>query len=446
MSVTFTTDAAASGNSSGGSSGGGAPTTVATPTLRALLRRSSFWILAFAGIVIVAIVGVLVSGGSNAVGRALAGDNAAPAGSMALVEVLRAQGVTVTLADSLVEVRGAVGADSTVLLYDENSYLDGDQLAELAELAARTVIVAPDFLALQALAPTVGFGGVSDASSLPADCSLPAANRAEELLPGGDTLSIPQGGNPLVTGCFASSADTFSLVQVEPVQMQGATTGGLVSLVPDARVFNNENVTGYGNAALALGLLGESDSLVWYLPTLANLPRTGPPSLAELTPGWVSPVAVLLVLAAVAAAFWRGRRFGPLVAENLPVTVKASETMEGRARLYARSNARLRALDALRVGAVQRLARAVGLGRLAQLEEVIGTVAQITGLASNEVRRVLVDANPHSDAQLMALSDALQALEQAASRAVMAGVVPAAEAAASASREFSPPPAERMDP
>ena len=446
MSVTLPTDAAAPDSRLGGSSAGGAPTTVATPTLRALLRRSSFWILAFAGIVIVAIVGVLVSGGSNAAGRALAGDNAAPAGSMALVEVLRQQGVTVTLADSLVEVRDAVGADSTVLLYDENSYLDGDQLAELAELAARTVVVAPDFLALQALAPTVGFGGVSEASALPADCSLPAAIRAEELLPGGDTLSIPAGGHPLVTGCFASSTDTFSLVQVQLVPLPGAATGGLVSLVPDARVFNNENVTGYGNAALALGLLGESDSLVWYLPTLADLPRTGPPSLAELTPGWVTPVAVLLIVAAAAAAFWRGRRFGPLVAENLPVTVKASETMEGRARLYARSNARLRALDALRVGAVQRLARAVGLGRLAHLDEVIATVALLTGSAPNEVRRVLVDAIAHSDAQLVELSDALLALEQATGRAVRAGAVPAAEAAASASPEFSPPPAERMDP
>ena len=441
MSVTPIADAAAPGTSSGSRSGGGAATTVATPTLRALLRRSSFWILAFAGIVIVAIVGVLVSGGSNATGRALAGDNAAPAGAMALVEVLRQQGVTVTLADSLVEVRNAVGAESTVLLHDENSYLDGDQLDELAGLAARTVVVAPDFLALQTLAPTVGFGGVSDASSLSADCSLPAANRADVVLPGGDTLSVPEGGHPFVTGCFASSTKTFSLVQVENV-----ATGGLVSLVPDARVFNNENVTGYGNAALTLGLLGESDSLVWYLPTLADLPRTGPPSLAELTPGWVSPVAVLLVLAAVAAAFWRGRRFGPLVAENLPVTVKASETMEGRARLYARSNARLRALDALRIGAAQRLAGAVGLGRLAQLEDIIGSVARITGGAPNEVRRVLVDGIPHSDTQLMALSDALQTLEQAVGQAVMAGAVPAAEAAASVSRDFLPPPAERMDP
>ena len=412
-------------------------TTVATPTLRALLRRSSFWVVATISIVAVASVAVFLSGANNAAGRALAGDNAAPAGSMALVEVLRQQGVAVTLADSLAEVRDAVGSDSTVLLYDENGYLDGDQLTELTALAARTVVVAPDFLTLQAVAATVGFGGVSKMESLRAGCSVPAAIRAEELLPGGDTLSIPNRyGNPLITGCFASGSDTYSLVQVS-----NDTTGGIVTLVPDARVFNNENVAGYGNAALALGLLGPSDSLVWYLPTLADLPRTGPPSLAELTPGWVSPALVLLVLAAAAAAFWRGRRFGPLVAENLPVTVKASETMEGRARLYARSNARLRALDALRVGAVQRLARTVGLGRLAHLEDVIGSVALITGRAPDEVRRVLVDAIPRSDAQLMAFSEALQALEQATSQAVRAGAVPA-----SATHESVSPPAERMDP
>lgn len=410
-------------------------TSAATPTLRALLHRSSFWVVAGIGIVVVAIVAVLVSGGSNATGRALAGDNPAPAGSMALVQVLRQQGVTVTLAGTLAEVRDTVSSDSTVFLYDENGYLDGAQLAELSTLAARTVVVAPDFLALQTLAPTVGFGGVSPATSLPAECSVPAAARAKELLPGGDTLSIPH-ADPLLTGCFASDADTYSLVQVEH-----DTTGGIVSLVPDPRVFNNENVAGYGNAALALGLLGPSDSLVWYLPTLADLPRTGPPALAELTPGWVTPVALLLALVAVAAAIWRGRRFGPLVAENLPVTVKASETMEGRARLYARSNARLRALDALRIGAVQRLARAVGLGRLAQLDDVIGSVARITGSAPDEVRRVLVAAIPRSDAQLMALSDALQALERTTDQAVQAGTPPAA----SAQPDFLPPPAERMD-
>lgn len=417
-------------------------TAVATPTLSAFLRRWSFWVIAALCIVAVAIIAILVSGGTNAAGRALAGDNPAPAGSMAIVEVLRQQGVTVTLANSLDEVRAAVGTDSTVLLSDVNGYLDSAQLTALSHLATRTVVVAPNFLTLEALAPGVGFGGVSGATSLTADCGVSAASRAEELLPGGDTLSIPNSGeHPLLTGCFASSTDTFSLVQGK-----ADAASSLVSLVPDARLFNNENVADYGNAALALGLLGQGKSLVWYLPTLADLPRTGPPSLADVTPGWVSPALALFVVVAIFAAFWRGRRFGPLVAENLPVTVKASETMEGRARLYARSNARLRALDALRVGAVQRLARVVALGSLAQLEEIISSVAFFTGHPPHEVRRVLVDATPHTDAQLMALSNALQALEYATSRGVRAGVGPAAEVSASASDEIASPPAERMDP
>ena len=69
----------------------------------------------------------------------------------------------------------------------------------------------------------------------------------------------------------------------------------------------------------------------------------------------------MLVLVALGAVFWRSRRVGPLVVENLPVVVRASETMEGRARLYERSNSRLHALDALRVGTVARLARTCGL-------------------------------------------------------------------------------------
>lgn len=404
-------------------------TDVATPTLRAQLRRSSFWIIAGAGIIVVAIIAVLVSGGANVAGRALAGDNPAPSGSMALVEVLRQQGVTVVLADSLGEVHSLAGNDSTVLLYDENGYLVDSQLAELTRLAARTVVVAPDFLTLQALAPTVGFGGVSGATSLIADCALPAANRAGELIPGGDTLTFPSDSR--FTGCFPSGDNSYTVV-----------ANDRTTLVADLRVFNNENVAGYGNAALALGLLGQSDSLIWYLPTLADLPRTGPPSLAALTPGWVTPVLLLLGLTALAAAFWRGRRFGPLVAENLPVTVKASETMEGRARLYARGNARLRALDALRIGAVQRLASTVGLGRLTPLEEIILSVAVITRRTPAEIRSLLVETIPTSDAQLLALSDSLQALESAASRAAAAGTTSVSES--------SPPPVppahERMDP
>ena len=61
-------------------------------------------------------------------------------------------------------------------------------------------------------------------------------------------------------------------------------------------------------------------------------------------------------------ALWRGRRIGPLVAEELPVVVRASETVEGRGRLYRSRRARDRAAQALRTATLQRMLPRLGLG------------------------------------------------------------------------------------
>ena len=386
-----------------------------TLTLRAAGRRWLFWMVAAAGAILVSIAAALISGGSAAGGPPLAADNAAEAGGMALVEVLRSQGVTVTAAGTLAEARSAAAGtdDATVLFYDPEEYLDSEQLAAMATLAPRTVVVEPHFRALQELAPEVGFGGVSEAASLQADCGLPAAVKAGTISPGGRTLTLiepDEPGQATLTGCFPSDGDTFSLVQ-------RVEDGRTLTLLPDTAVLSNGGIDTFGNAALALNLLGPSDTLVWYLPTLADVTATGPPSLGELTPGWVTPTLLLLALVAVSAFVWRGRRFGPLVAENLPVTVRASETMEGRARLYARGDARLHAIDALRIGTIQRLAARLGLPGTAGLDDVVLAVAAVTSLDSAQVGSILVGAVPANDAEFVALSDRLRDLERRAIRA-----------------------------
>ncbi|TFD77352.1 DUF4350 domain-containing protein [Cryobacterium fucosi] len=394
----------------------------ATPTLRVAFRRSGFWVAAGVGALLVAIIASAVAGGRASAGPPLAADNAAQSGAMALVEVLRDRGVTVTLADTLKEATAAAAgsADPTLFYFDAEGYLTRDQVTTMAGLASRTVVADPDFDTLQALAPGVGFGGLAASGSPGAGCDIPAAVQADSLSPGGKTLTIAVGAAGL-TGCFPTGQNAFAMVA-------RGDADRTVTLVADTAVFSNDTVTRGGNAALALNLLGAGGDLVWYLPTFADVARTGPPSLGELTPGWVTPTLVLLVLVALAAAVWRGRRFGPLVAENLPVTVRASETMEGRARLYARGNARLRALDALRVGSLQRLAEKAGLSRLAGLDEVVLAVAAATGRPPGAVRSTLVDAVPANDRDLVALSDQIQDLERATARATT-----------------SPPPG-RMDP
>jgi hypothetical protein len=93
------------------------------------------------------------------------------------------------------------------------------------------------------------------------------------------------------------------------------------------------------------------------------------------------------------------------------VVVRASETMEGRARLYSRANARLRALDALRIGTIDRLSRLIGLPRAASLDEVVDAVAAVLGRDRGEVASLLLDAIPSNDAALVHFSDLLLRLE-----------------------------------
>jgi hypothetical protein len=403
-----------------------------TPSVRAVGRRARFWVIAGAGALLVAITATLLAGAGASGGIPLAADNAAPAGARALVEVLRQQGVHVTTADTLDEARtlAAMSADPTLFFTDQNGYLTADRIAAMAVLAPRTVVVAPDFLLLQTLTPAVGFGGVADTPDGPGDrCGLPAAVRAGSVAPGGNSLSLPAESADMA--CFPSGGNTFAVV--------GATLPSTeLTLVADKGIFSNEKITASGHAALALGLLGAGSDLIWYQPTLADVVATGPPTLGALTPGWVTPSILLLVAVFLAAAVWQGRRLGPLVAENLPVVVRASETMEGRARLYARGSARLRALDALRIATVQRLATRVGLSRLASLEDVVLAVSALTGRSPSEVRFALVDGVPVTDRDLVAQSDLLQDLERA--------VITASGLSAGPAASETPTAPGRMDP
>ena len=120
---------------------------------------------------------------------------------------------------------------------------------------------------------------------------------------------------------------------------------------------------------------------------------------------------LLLASPGSAAGIWRGRRFGPLVAERLPVTVRASETTEGRARLYAQSRDSLHAADQLRIGVLERLARLLSLGAGASAQEIADAAAARAGIDRTAVRAVLLDDLPSTDADLVDLSVRLRQLE-----------------------------------
>jgi hypothetical protein len=138
----------------------------------------------------------------------------------------------------------------------------------------------------------------------------------------------------------------------------------------------------------------------------------------------VTPVAALLLLAGVASALWRGRRFGPVVVGRLPVVVRSRETVEGRARLYAAGTSRLRAADSLRIGAIGRMAPMLGLSRSASVEEVVDAAARTTGRRSADLQALLLTAEPRTDRDLVRVSDDLARLEAAVRTATVPGADP----------------------
>ncbi len=384
-----------------------------TPTLRAQLRRRRAWLVIGVALVLGAIVVLVVQGGIRPPGAALGADNPAPVGSKALVEVLRQHGVDVTEARSIETALDAARSGATVFLYDELATLGDDRLGELASAAERLVVAEPAFGALETLAPGVRLGGAATGAIDDIACDLPAAERAGELSDGQRLLTVDDDAlADGFTGCFRDGDFGYAMV----TGPGGA--GGEVALVAATTVFTNDRIDEAGNAALAIGLLGASDDLVWYLPGPGDADATEAPTLAELTPGWVSPVMVLLIAVVIAAGVWRGRRFGPLVVERLPVQVPAGETSAGRARLYARSAARGHALDQLRIGAIERLAALLRLPRSAEVGTVAAAAATATGRDAASVNRLLVAEVPAGDREFVELAAGLGDLEHDVRRSI----------------------------
>merc|ERR1711960_34413 len=227
--------------------------------------------------------------------------------------------------------------------------------------------------------------------------AVPTGFATETLAPACALPTPARAGDATIGGLF--SAGGAQATCYPDGEAYGLLGSGSVTAIDADGVFTNDALADEGNAALAIGLLGAHERVVWYVASAGDtdLPVTDP-TLGELTPPWVTPAITLLVLAGLVAGISRGRRFGPLVAERLPVTVRAGETDEGRGRLYAAAHDAPHAAAQLRRGAVRRLA---------------GMVADLLGADRRAVRGILLLDVPRTDRQLVELSDRLRGLESA---------------------------------
>jgi hypothetical protein len=370
-------------------------------------RRAAAWIGIAVALLVIGGVGAAISASNQWAERdALDPASAGPAGTRALAEILRDHGVEVVVArDREAAAEALAGTPATFVLPDAPALSDG-ALRDLAGGAADVVLLQPRARTLDLFLAGSAPAGVAPAGAVEPGCDLAEAERAGVVEPG--TVFTPGSG---FTACYPAG-DGYGL-------LLGADAGQRVAAVDARALFVNETLADNGNASLAVNLLGRHPVVVWYVPSPGDTDLAdADPTLGELTPPWVSPVIVLLLTAGIAAGIWRGRRFGPLVTERLPVTVRASETTEGRARLYARSRDAVHAADQLRIGALGRLARGLALGPGASAPEIADAAAARAGLDRGAVRGILIDELPRTDAELVSLSIRLRHLEDAVHTAI----------------------------
>jgi hypothetical protein len=324
----------------------------------------------------------------------------APSGSRALAQVLGDQGVQVDLVTTSAAMSATTGADDTLLVVDPDLLADS-QVEAVHETGADLVVVG-------ATAPGRYLTGVSAEPAEPGvrgpGCDLPVAQRAGAADAGGIAYVIDATRARAPYLCYAKDG--------RPSLVRETVDGNLVTLLGSASPLTNSRLDDEGDAALALGLLGGNNRLVWYLPTAADVPPSAQKSFYDLVPDGVWWGLLQVGVAVLLLALWRARRLGAVVVEPLPVAVRAAETEEGRARLYRRNGARGQAAESLRSGVRSRLGVALGLPRRADPPALVTAVAARSGWSGADVTALLYGAAPADDAALVRLADRLDALER----------------------------------
>ncbi|MBV9720946.1 MAG: hypothetical protein JO082_03400, partial [Mycobacterium sp.] len=263
---------------------------------------------------------------------------------------------------------------------------------------ADLLLVEPTSHARAALAPAIRRIGATVLDSMP-NCALREANRAGSV-DFGPSNTYQAVADQAITSCYGGALVRYR---------DGERT---VTVVGSTEFMTNEGLLQAGNAALAMNLAGQHPRLVWYAPQRIEGGASSSATIFDLIPDNVIWMLVQVGLAAILIALWKGRRVGPLVAEELPVVVRASETVEGRGRLYRSRRARDRAAQALRTATLQRLLPRLGLAADTSTPAVMIAVAQRSRSHPEAVRHILFGPPPATDAGLVELARALDDIER----------------------------------
>ncbi|MEE3851963.1 DUF4350 domain-containing protein [Gordonia sp. LSe1-13] len=395
-------------------------------------RMAGWTLLAVVVVATLAILAALVGDSpGDAPTERLDPQNPGAIGAGALAAVLDDRGVAVTVArgqnDLLAEPRP--GSNTTVVIgaTDELGDTTAREFLDHVRGAGRIIVVAPTMRGLGLLDLPVATGsaiGITDA--VDADCITDDIARDDMILHDVDGYQVV-GESIAATSCFTVD-DVSGVVRLD------ATSTRPEVLVVSGQFLQNDQITRFDNAGVAVRTFGNSDRLLWYLPsfddTLTTPDVQDEPSDVPLA---VGPLVLLAFFGLIALMFWRGRRFGPLVSEPLPAVVKAIETTQARGRMYHKARADDRAAGQLRIHTLERMSRHLGLpfdaARASRdLDDagdfggvgpptpavlaIVAAAAQASGHDPRHVHALLAGPLPQTPEQLVQFTSELTALDQ----------------------------------
>ena len=332
----------------------------------------------------------------------LAIDNPKDWGTMAVAELLRHEGVSVSKASSLSEAVDASRQGATIAVVNADQLSDQDRRA-LAQAGGDVVVIGAKGggNALAGLTDMTAKGTAASASStLAPQCDDADAQAARSLA--GTRASVSLQGDDDAVGCFPVGKDRYAYAT------DSLPSGATLRVLPDPAPVANAHLAQKGHAAMGVRALGHHSRVLWLdgqrmkTPSLWNSPSTPP---------WLPVLILQLIVIAGVLAIVQGRRFGGIVSEDLPVVVRSTETTVARGRLYRQGSDRPRAAQALRSGTALRLGAALGLPPGASRRDVIAAVAMASGAAPATVDSLLYGPPPSSDSALATLAVQLDQLE-----------------------------------
>jgi hypothetical protein len=371
-------------------------------TRRASVGRALPWVAVVVGLALVVAVGGRRADEGNPLDPASPG----PLGTKGLVEVLRELGGRVAVS---AEQPGA-GTQVALLLSDN---LSSDRARGVLDWVGRggTLVVADPGSRLTDVDQVATTRiGLLDAE-IERRCAEPALADVQRVsAPGGIVFKVPEGQGGVQGGaraCFPRNRGAWLLIQPRG--------SGTVVRLGGASVLVNQELGKADNAVLLASLLVPVEGTTVQV-LQPPLPGEGGGGLGDLVAPRVRLALWQLVVAFVLLALWRARRLGRPVAEPQPVQLPGAELVMAVGNLLQRAKGRGQAAGLLTDDLRRSLAERLGLPPSAPADQVADAVAARTGVPRQRVLRALTPTTPRDEAELVALSQAVDTIRREVTR------------------------------